>query len=73
VQADIFSAGVLMAQMFTGEMLRKRGELRLPRAPHDCPQVRAAKPPQLMAPAGRAGPQGRQGLGRPRSHKLQQL
>jgi hypothetical protein len=40
VQSDIYSLGVLLIELTTLHLGRKRGEWQLPHAPRDCPQVR---------------------------------
>jgi hypothetical protein len=37
--ADLFSFGVLLIELTTQQVVRHRGDWRLPRAPHDCPEV----------------------------------
>ena len=37
--SDIYSLGVVLLELTTGQLLRARGTMRLPQAPHDCPEV----------------------------------
>ena len=38
--ADLHSFGVLLIELTTQQVVRHRGDWRLPRAPQECPQVR---------------------------------
>ena len=40
VQSDMYSFGVMLIELTTLHLGRKRGEWQLPLAPHNCPQVR---------------------------------
>jgi hypothetical protein len=39
--ADLYSFCVLLIELTTQQVVRHRGDWRLPRAPHECPQVSA--------------------------------
>ena len=38
--ADVYSLGLLLAELTTRQRMRRRGQFELPRAPDDCPQAR---------------------------------
>ena len=37
--SDLYSFGVVLLELTTGQLLRSRGAMHLPQAPRDCPQV----------------------------------
>lgn len=37
--ADVYSLGLVLAELTTGQVLKRRGEWRLPRSPEECPAV----------------------------------
>ena len=49
--ADMYSFGVVMVELTTGQLLRTRGEKLLPQAPRDCPQVHRSRGAVACAPA----------------------
>ena len=52
--ADVYSLGLLLVELTTGQVIARRGAWHLPHAPDDCPQARRQRV-QLSAAAGRGG------------------